>query len=101
MCKSNLYSLRVWYGGNFVHIPEKSCTSKSVKLFTDVDLQNMNVDELKNNLGSILGEYDSLFFLKDGIYISLGVSLLSNESFTNMLKLADANNKVVRLNVYL
>ncbi|KAK1365690.1 hypothetical protein POM88_041251 [Heracleum sosnowskyi] len=90
MCRSNLYTVVVHYSGSFVHIPSKTYTSTTSKLFKDVDLQNMSVNDVKNFLGDIIGEWDSLFYknMNNG-----AMKLLSPELKSVMLELADGENR--------
>ncbi|KAK1401207.1 hypothetical protein POM88_000812 [Heracleum sosnowskyi] len=57
----------------------------------------MTVDEIKLSFGPIMGEFDSLYYPKDGRSISGRLSLLSTSSKNEMLELSLEMNGVIML----
>lgn len=80
-----------------MNIPHKAYTSNIVKVFKDVELEDMTVDEIKKSLGPIMGEFDSLYYPKDGRSISGGLNLLNDASKNEMLELSLNVNGVIML----
>lgn len=59
--RKKLYTVEVFYGGHFVHVPYFSYTSNLKKIYEDVDFENLTVTELKACFSDVVGEYDSLY----------------------------------------
>ena len=86
MLRVRLYTLIVCHGRDFRQVPHKSYTSDIYKKYENVNVENMVVEELKDSLVDIMGEYDSLFFCTDGKFIKNGISILCNGSKIRLLK---------------
>lgn len=90
----------MYHGGDFGHVPHKTYTSDIYKKYEDVDVENMVVEELKDSLVDIMGEYDSLFFCTDGKFIKNGISLLCNGSKNEAVEKSKLANGFIILYVY-
>ncbi|KAL1826357.1 hypothetical protein ACET3Z_004769 [Daucus carota] len=60
--ESMRYDVKLYYGGHFVQVPIYSYTSSQFKLYKNIDLENITVNDLKVFFGEIVGEFDSLYF---------------------------------------
>ena len=87
--------MKLYYGGYFAHIPWFSYTSTQYKIYKDVDLENITIDELKVCVGDILGQYDSLYYRTNA-----GIKLVSNESIGEVVECSKLVENMATLCVY-
>ncbi|KAL1803167.1 hypothetical protein ACET3Z_001691 [Daucus carota] len=92
----NLYNVELYYGGHFVHVPYESYTSNVKRVYKNVDLEKLSIDELKSCFKGPVGEFDSLFFRSP----ELKIYLLNAESKPVLIELSKNCGNVVKLYVY-
>lgn len=93
--RTRLYTMNLYYGGNFVHILVFSYTSNMSKTIHNVDLENWSIDELKKCGGDALGEFDSLYYRKN-----YGIAMLNKDSKAEVIEFSRACGNECTLYVY-
>ncbi|KAK1404174.1 hypothetical protein POM88_003779 [Heracleum sosnowskyi] len=81
--QKKLYTVIVYYGGHFVHIPVFSYTTNTSKIYENVDLEELSVPELKVCVGDILGEFDSLYYI-----LHTGIRLFTSTNKDELVELS-------------
>uniref|UniRef100_A0A166D9S0 Uncharacterized protein n=1 Tax=Daucus carota subsp. sativus TaxID=79200 RepID=A0A166D9S0_DAUCS len=94
--ESMRYDVKLYYGGHFVQVPTYSYTSSQFKLYKNIDLENITVNDLKVFLGEIVGEFDSLYFGIDNGRLEL----LNNASKFEVIEYSRTCNNLATLYVY-
>ena len=94
--RKNLYNVELYYGGHFVHVPYESYTSNVKRVYKNVDLEKLSIDELKSCFKGPVGEFDSLYFRSP----ELKIYLLNAESKPVLIELSKNCGNVVKLYVY-
>lgn len=64
-----------------MHVPKVGYTSRQCKVYNNVDLENLNIQELK--VCDVLGMYDSIYYKT-----ASSIELLNNESMGEVIKIA-------------
>ncbi|KAK1393577.1 hypothetical protein POM88_012633 [Heracleum sosnowskyi] len=91
----NYYQVNLNYGDHFVHIPVFSYTGPRYKMYDNVELENMTIQDLKVCVSDVIGEYDSLYYItKDGI------KLVNNDSIGELVDRSKLSENVATLYVY-
>lgn len=81
--------------GHFVHIPVFSYTANTRKIYQNVDLEGLSVQELKVCFSDILGEFDSLYY-----NLLSGIRLLTRATKDEVIKLSKQCDYIATLYVY-
>ncbi|XP_017245957.1 uncharacterized protein LOC108217625 [Daucus carota subsp. sativus] len=90
-----LHSIKLFYGGDFVHIPVCSYTSQLYKVYYNIDLESITISQLKVRVGDVLGEYDSLYYK-----VESGIKLVNNESLPKIAEYSKSCKNMAMLFVY-
>ncbi|KAL8123103.1 hypothetical protein AgCh_011191 [Apium graveolens] len=61
--RKKLYTVIVYYGGNFVHVPIFSYTSNTRKIYQNIDLEELSVQELKDAVIKMSKKFDYIVTL--------------------------------------
>ncbi|KAK1383452.1 hypothetical protein POM88_021187 [Heracleum sosnowskyi] len=94
-CWKKLYTVIVYYGGHFVHIPVFSYTTNTSKIYENVDLEELSVPELKVCVGDILGEFDSLYYI-----FHTGIRLFTSTNKDKLVELSKQCDYTATFYVY-